>query len=117
MSINLDFSSVPSREPLAEGTYTFLIKSVEEKKSSTNKDMLLILFEETETKTGVFENYVLDANCLWKLQELLNALGIDCSGDVSFEPSEIVGEFVKGKVIQEEYEGSIKNRMKKIYAA
>lgn len=117
MSINLDFSSIPSREPLAEGVYTFEVKKVEEKTSSSGNPMLLILFEEIETKTAVFENYVLTANSLWKLQELLNALGMDTSAEVSFEPEDLVGQVVKGKVVQEEYDGNIRNRMKKIYAA
>ena len=117
MSINLDFSSIPSREPLAEGVYTFEVKKVEEKTSSSGNPMLCVLFEEIETKTGVFENYVLTANCLWKLQELLTAVGIDASADVSFEPEYLVGQVVKGKVVQEDYEGNIKNRMRKIYAA
>ena len=117
MSINLDFSSIPSREPLAEGIYTFMIKRAEEKTSSTGKPMLLILFEELETKTGVFENYVLTAECLWKLQELLRALGLEASGEVALDTDDLLGQIVKGKVIQDEYAGEPVNRMKKIFAA
>lgn len=117
MSINLDFSSIPSREPLAEGVYSFEIKSVEEKTSSTNKPMLLVRFDEQETGTAVFENYVLEASCLWKLRELLDALGMECSGEISFEPEALIGEFVKAKVTQEEYNGEVRNRLKKVFAA
>lgn len=115
--MNLDFSSVPSREVLEEGMYTMLIKKVEEKTSSTGKPMLTVLFEEIEKKTGIFENYVLQDNCLWKLKELLDCLGIDTSETVNIEPSELEGQFVKAKVIQEDYHGEPTNRIKKVFAA
>lgn len=115
--MNLDFSSVPSREVLEEGVYTFLIKKVEEKTSQTGKPMLCVLFEEVEKKTGIFENYVLQDNCLWKLKELLDCLGIDTSENVNLEPSELEGQFIKGKVIKEEYNGDDVNRIKKVFAA
>ena len=117
MSINLDFSSIPNRDPLDEGTYTFEIKSAELKTAQSGNQMICIRFNELESDKAVFENYVLTEKCLWKLKELLDALGMDTSAGLDFEPSEIVGEFVKGKVIQDEYEGKITNRMKKVYAA
>lgn len=116
-NMTLDFSSVPSREVLPEGVYTALIKKVEEKKSSTGKDMIVVLYEETEKKTGVFENYVMDPSCMWKLKELLDALGFDTSGTVDFNPADLEGQFVKVKLIQDEYNGETVNRVKKVYAA
>lgn len=116
-NINLDFNSVPSREPLAEGVYVFEIKSVEEKVSSAGNDMWLVRFDEVESGTAVFDNYVLKSNCLWKLKELLDALGFETSANLDIDPQDLVGQVVKGKVIQEDYEGSPTNRMKKIYAA
>lgn len=116
-NMTLDFSSVPSREILEEGVYTALIKKVEQKTSSTGKPMILVLFEETEKKSGIFENYVIDPNCLWKLKELLDALGFDTSTSCDFDPADLEGQFVKIKVIQDEYNGETVNRVKKVYAA
>lgn len=115
--MNLDFSSVPSREPLEEGLYECLIKKVEEKTSSNGKPMISVLFEETESKAGIFENYVIQENCLWKLKELLDAVGMDTSAQVNLDTTELEGVIVKCKVIQDEYNGDIVNRVKKIFAA
>lgn len=115
--MNLDFSSVPSREPLEEGIYECLIKKVEEKTSANGKPMISVLFEETESKTGIFENYVIQENCLWKLKELLDAVGLDTSSQVDLDEASLEGTIVKCKVIQDEYNGNIVNRIKKIYAA
>lgn len=115
---NLNFSEIPSREPLAEGMYLLDIEAVEEKKSSTGKDMLLVRFKEPESNTAIFENYVLEANCLWKLQELCDALGIDTSVDM--DSSELIpmlqGSEVKAKVVQDTYNENIVNRIKKVYS-
>lgn len=115
---NLNFSSVPSRDPLAEGIYLMNIEAAEEKKSSTGKDMLLVRFKEPETGVAVFENYVLQTNCLWKLQELCNAIGIDTSSDMDTADliPQLIGQTVKVKVTREEYEGQINNRAKKVFA-
>lgn len=115
--MNLDFSNVQSATILEEGMYNVTIESVENKVSSTGKDMLLVRFREEETKTAIFENYVLTENCLWKLKELLTAAGIECDGAIDFEPDDLVGLVFKAKVVKDSYNDSIVNRVKKIYAA
>lgn len=112
----LDFTSVPKREVLPEGMYVVTVKKVEEKVSSKGSDMWLVSFEEAESKNYLFENYVLQANCMWKLQELLGAIGYDVDGTLDVEPSELVGAVLNAKVIQDTYDGNIVNRIKKIYA-
>lgn len=115
---NLNFSEIPSREPLAEGTYLLSIEAAEEKVSSTGKPMILVRFKEPETNTAVFENYVLTMDCLWKLKELCDALGIDTASDM--DSAEIVqmlpGNEVKAKVVQREYNDQITNNIKKVFA-
>lgn len=115
---NLNFSEIPSREPLNEGMYVMNIEAAEEKKSSTGKDMILIRFKEPETNTAVFENYVLTPDCLWKLQELCNALGIDTSSDMDSADliAMLPGQMVKAKITQDTYNEQIVNRIKKVYA-
>ena len=117
--LNLDFSNVPKREPLAEGVYELTITAVEVTTSKEKKTpMLKVTFDEIETKTRIWENYVIQDNALWKLQELLDVIGIDTSGDLSgFDEQELVGVVVQAKVIQDEYNGQTTNRIKKILAA
>lgn len=117
MAINLDFSSVPGNVLLEEGMYNVSVKKVEEKVSSTGKPMLTIIFEEENTKTGIFENYVLEEKCLWKLKELLSAAGYDTANSLDFDPQEIVGLVFKAKIIQRDYNDSKTNSIKKIFAA
>ena len=112
----LDFSSIPKNEPLEEGVYEFLIKNVEDKESKAGNPMWLITFEEPETKTVVWENYTFVEKALFKIKELFDVLGFD-TDTTAFElpdKSEIIGNFVKAKVIQEEYNGSMTNRIKKL---
>ena len=116
---NLDFSNVASREALPEGMYSLLIEEAEDKVSSTGKDMLLIRFKEEESNTAIFENYVLTPAALWKLKQLCDVLSIDTSTnmDTSDLIPQLIGNYVKAKVVQDEYNGSTVNRVKNVFAA
>ena len=116
MAINLDFSSVPSREPLEEGVYHLQIAKVEETNSSTGNPMLKVEYNVlgVDGNRKLWDNYVLIDKCLWKVKELFDALGIDTSALVEMDVNELVGLEVQAKVIQETYNGDIMNRVKKI---
>ena len=116
MAINLDFSSVPSREPLEEGVYHLQIAKVEETNSSTGNPMLKVEYDVLGVNGNrkLWDNYVLIDKCLWKVKELFDALGIDTSALVEMDVNELVGMEVQAKVIQETYNGDIMNRVKKI---
>ena len=119
LMLNLDFSSVPSREPLEEGIYNLTIAKVEEANSSTGNPMLKVEYDVNgvEGNRKLWDNYVLIDKCMWKLKELFDALGIDTSDIVEMDVTELVGMQVNAKVIQETYNGDIVNRVKKIYPA
>ena len=114
--LNLDFSSVPSREPLEEGVYPLRIANVEETTSSTGNPMLKVEYDviDVEGNRKLWDNYVLIDKCLWKVKELFDAIGVDTSELVEMDVTELVGMEVNGKVIQETYNGDIVNRIKKI---
>ena len=116
MAINLDFSSVPSREPLEEGVYHLQIAKVEETNSSTGNPMLKVEYNVlgVEGNRKLWDNYVLIDKCLWKVKELFDALGIDTSALVEMDVNELVGLEVQAKVIQETYNGDTMNRVKKV---
>lgn len=117
--LNLDFSSVPSREPLEEGVYNLSIAKVEETTSSTGNPMLKVEYDVLNIEGGrkLWDNYVLIDKCLWKIKELFEALGINTSAIVEMDVTELVGMQVNAKIIQETYNGEIVNRVKKIYPA
>lgn len=114
--LNLDFSSVPSREPLEEGVYHLRIAKVEETTSSTGNPMLKVEYDvmDVEGNRKLWDNYVLINKCLWKVKELFDAIGVDTSELVEMNVTELVGMEVNGKVIQETYNGDIVNRIKKV---
>lgn len=115
--MNLDFSSVPSREPLPEGLYDVRIAKVEETKSKTSGNpMLKVEFDVlTEGYTGrkIWSNYMLTENSYWKIQELFGSLGLDTSGVVEIDTNDLVGLTCTAKVVQREYQGDIQNEIKK----
>lgn len=117
--LNLDFSSVPSREPLDEGMYNLTIAKVEETTSSTGNPMLKVEYDVNgvEGNRKLWDNYVLIDKCMWKLKELFDALGVDTTEIVEMDVNELVGMQVTAKVIQETYQGDVVNRVKKIYPA
>lgn len=117
--LNLDFSSVPSREPLEEGVYRLQIAKVEETTSSTGNPMLKVEYDVlgVEGNRKVWDNYVLIDKCLWKVKELFDALGVDTSALVEMDVQELVGMEVNAKIVQEPYQETIQNRVKKIIPA
>lgn len=114
--LNLDFSSVPSREPLEEGVYHLRIAKVEETTSSTGNPMLKVEYDvmDVDGSRKLWDNYVLIDKCLWKIKELFDAIGVDTSELVEMDVTELVGMEVNGKVVQETYNGDIVNRIKKV---
>lgn len=117
--LNLDFSNVPSREALEEGVYTLQIAKAEETLSSTGNPMLKLEFDVmgVDGNRKLWDNYVLIDKCLFKVQELFKAIGLDANGIVEMDVQELVGQQVQAKVVQEEYNGDVVNRIKRILPA
>lgn len=117
--LNLDFSSVPSREPLAEGVYLLVVAKAEETTSSTGNPMIKMEFDvqDVEGNRKLWDNFVLIDKTLWKVKEFFDAVGLDTSQLVEMDVNELVGQTVNAKVIQEEYQGDMQNRVKKYMPA
>lgn len=124
--VNLDFSAVPSREILAEGTYNLSIEKVEAKETGPNSKnpgspMLAVQFKDIDGGGYIFENLMCVGAGAFRLGMLLEALGYDPKDLSEFDEQELVGQIIKAKVIQVEntYEGetSMVNSIKKFSAA
>ena len=115
--INLDFSGVEERKPLEEGIYVLTIEDAEEKpaKSSGNPMISVKFGVEGHDQNKLFDNFVLTQKALWKLKEVLNALGYETDAIVDLDITELVGQQVQAKVVQEEYDGRMTNRIKSYY--
>ena len=121
--MNIDFSSVPSREALEEGTYLLHIAKAEEKLSSTSNPMINIEYDVVATADGeavaggrkLWDNYSLQSQALFKLKELFNSLGMDTANIVDIDINDLVGLQVMAKLVQETYNGELRNKVKKLY--
>lgn len=111
--INLDFSNVQERKPLEPGVYSFEVKEASEAVSKSGKPMLKVTLKESETGTLVFDNFVLEETCLWKLKQFFTALGLDTSGSLDIDPDELIGYTATASVVQEEYNGNVNNKIKR----
>lgn len=111
--INLDFSNVQERKPLEPGVYNFTVEKAAEAVSKSGKPMLKVTLKEADTGTFVFDNFVLEETCLWRLKQFFTALGLDTSESLDVDPDELIGYSVTASVEQEEYNGNINNKVKK----
>lgn len=108
--INLDFSNVTggNYEPMPAGDYVLEIEDIEERVSKAGNEMLNITFNVAEGEyegRKIFEFYVLTEKALWKLKDLLVALGINTEGQVDVSVDDLVGEMLIGNVEIQEQEG------------
>lgn len=116
----VDFSDVDSsggRVRLPENDYRARVASVKQESSKSGNEMLVWEFELTEGKfkgKKIRDYTVLQANSLWKLKQLLEAMGISVPAKkIDLVP---VIKRVKGKelgitVVDEEYDNKISSKV------
>ncbi|AIC95408.1 DUF669 domain-containing protein [Shouchella lehensis] len=79
----VDYSKTTEFEGIKAGEYEVIIHSVEQKKSSTGKEMVVVDYEirddVDQPSKGMkvrFDNFVVDPNNEWRFQSLSKAVGI-----------------------------------------
>lgn len=110
----LDFSNVESFAKAAEGRHRVKIVEINEQTSQGGDDMLVFVFEviKGDSKGArVYENCVLTDKALWKLQQILQAIGIKCDGKVALDLDKLIGKVCEIDVFHEEYEGRTRARI------
>ena len=119
MTIKLDFSNVTGGnfEPIPAGDYTVEIEKVENRTAKSGNEMLSLTFNVMEGEyegRKIFDLYVLTEKALWKLKDLLVAVGVDTEGMVDLDIDDLVGEvFVANVEIQESPGYDPQNRIKR----
>lgn len=104
----LDFSNVEQFSKASEGRHRVKIKEINEQTSQGGDDMLVFVFEviKGDDKGAlIYENCVLTDKALWKLQQILQAIGIKCDGKVAIDLDKLIGKICEVDVFHEEYEG------------
>lgn len=116
----LDFTNVESFAKAAEGRHRVKIVEINEQTSQGGDDMLVFVFEviKGESKGArVYENCVLTDKALWKLQQILQAIGIKCDGKVALDLDKLIGKICEIDVFHEEYEGRTRARIGEFFKA
>lgn len=116
----LDFTNVESFAKAAEGRHRVKIVEINEQTSQGGDDMLVFVFEviKGDSKGArVYENCVLTDKALWKLQQILQAIGIKCDGKVALDLDKLIGKVCEIDVFHEEYEGRTRARIGEFFKA
>lgn len=121
----LDFTNIEDWggdfEPIPAGVYDAVIDATrsEVRQSQAGNTVLNVAFviQNHPEYTGriVFENYAITDKALWKIGQMLEALGFDVKGKkFTFDHGELHNKRCRIHVIQEEYNGTLRNRVKRV---
>lgn len=119
----LDFTGVESYTKMSEGIHRVKIVNCEDKTTQAGDDMIVMTFEAIngpDKGSRVFDNFVLTDKALWKLKQLLKALGVKCEGKIALDTDKLIGKQVDAEIFHEEYNGTTRakvNEYTKISAA
>lgn len=109
-----DMSKVESFKRCSEGIHTAKIVEVQENTTQAGDDMLTMVLEviKGDSKGArVYDNFVLTDKALWKLKQLLQAIGMKCDGKIVLDLDKLVGRVCDIAVYHEEYNGKLKARI------
>lgn len=112
--IKMDFTGVEAYSRCSEGIHRAKIAEIQEKTSQGGDDMLQIKMEVVagaDKGCTVFDNCVLTDKALWKLKQLLTAIGVKCDGKVAVDLDNLIGKVCEIEVSHEEYNGSVRARI------
>lgn len=123
LKVSVDFTGVkeasginPKR--MAAGDYAATISKVTKEQSKAGNDQLVFLFTLKDHRTAVYPYYVgLDASTLWKLRNILLAVGAKApKGKANIDVERLVGRDVGITLEDDEYEGKDKSVIDAVFS-
>jgi Protein of unknown function (DUF669) len=125
MPINLDFTGVEASQfdAHAAGWYDGTIFEVDARTASTGNPMLVVRYQFEDPETGgkfsVYENYVLVPQSMFKLKNLLLALGVpseEITGKFKLDERQLLGKEISAllTVTKRQDTGENQNRVNKV---
>ena len=117
---NVNWDDVATGEVIPEGSYMARIDKVETRKSQQDKAYLginFVIVEGDQEGRVVWQSISLEPRALWKLRQLLEALGHDLVGMQEVDTDDLLGQEVGINVTHEEYEGQVRHRVNSFFAA
>ena len=115
----VNWDDVAKSEAIPEGRYPARIDKVEEKESANKNPYLLITFtilEEPAIGRKVWGNFMLQPTSLWKLRDLLKAIGLPTAGISDINLDDLINAEVGLVVINEMFEDAPRSRVQKFYS-
>ena len=120
MSYTIDWEKVAQEQVVPEGRYPARIDKADVRVSKEGGNPYLniefTLTEEPLTGRKVWSVFMLEPRALWKLRNLLVALGYPVQGTSDFEPTDLIGQEVGIVVTHEEYQGQLRARANTFYS-
>lgn len=89
--MDLDFTGVESFSLIPVGIHTVKVKDAEFTKAQTGSDQLAINFEASDGSTRKAW-FSLVPQALWKVKQVLEALGVSCEGRIRLNTKTLVGK-------------------------
>lgn len=122
MTIRVDFTGASEGfTPLEAGPYPAKVSKVELSETKGNSGYHSLIFEWKiigTNRTIKFDYYSLSPQALWRLKQVLTALGIDVpEGEFEVEPSDIVNSEATLILKIEEYNGRENNKVELVKPA
>lgn len=121
MGLKIDFSGVENQDyqVIPEGVYNCTVYDVAIKTSkNSGKDYISWVFsivDECDYRgRKVFNNTSLQPQALWKLKEVLDAIGVKADSVVELDLGSYIGKILKVKIGITSYNGSDTNEVQKV---
>ena len=116
--LNVDWDSVAESEAVPEGRYQTRIDKVKDKTSPNNNQYWLMSFTITDEPAigrKVFGNFMLSPTSLWKLRNLMKAIGMATQGLSALNADDYIGAEVGVVVVHELYDGEVRARVQSFF--
>lgn len=115
----VNWDDVAKSEVIPEGRYAARIDKIEQKESANHNSYLLVTFtimDEPAIGRKVWGNFMLSPTSLWKLRDLMKAIGLPTAGVSDINLDEIINAEVGIVVINEMFEDAPRSRVQKFYS-
>lgn len=119
-AVKVDFTGVETFDFIPGGTYRAKTGKAELGVNNQGNKQVKISFEvmSGEHKGAIVtEFFPLIDQALWKLKGALKAMGLAAEGKVSFTPDKLSGRVLDILVIEDEYNGDVRNKISKFMKA
>ena len=123
LKVKVDFTNVKESSGInpkhvESGDYLATITKVEQTQSKAGNEMLLFVFQLNDQRSVTYPYYVvLDEKNLWKLRNLLLAVGAKVpKGAANIDVERLVGKVVGISLEDDEYEGQMKSVIDAVFS-